>query len=519
MFGTLRARPVASRSEQPDCRHTFLEWFRKSQQGLPPPAFNEVDDAYGDAGMYYETMRRNVLAEAVSSFCSSGPRVQLDAKQTLKGVAVTRVQLESQNGSDPSQSGADLQLKDNVVGVDGELFWVTKCEVSSVQILGGTKHMAELEGFSSSGSQLHEVHFPYGQEKQLRVHIFAGDYLNRYRCAHELLLGMGLTDPELERAVLNPRCRGVGTYRPAGQIREDLMPINSDQRSAVYGLSSRLEIVHGPPGTGKSTTIFHMLSSRLPSTPCAAIVTCVTNQAIDAVVEKLGQTHDCPGGLRILVLGNPDRVGRTAGQYTLDNLCKRDELVLSMTWAANLLSRTLKAVVTLQSTRMERLWRPHRRSRLQLPQIECLPSVIRYRLDLEAGNWERRRRGEAPVPYDPVDFYLRRIDGIKKKLAQAAIQLRPARFLRRRRFGMPRLPRVEWHVHPFQLRLEKALERARAALSLATSTAAARNVRKTRVLLCTIPSSYKAPRPRPSQRIAIAHKHPLQDERCAIAAT
>ena len=249
----------------------------------------------------------------------------LDAQHGPAGLVVSKLVEtgRSQNGPDQSQNGAsELQLKDNVVEFDNELFWVTQCEVSSHNVQGGIKYTAALEGFSSSRRELQcasDFHGHYGVQ-QLRVHIFAGDYLNRYRCASELLLGLALTDTDLEKAVLNPQRRIAGTYSLGGGLRDDLMPINPDQRKAVLGLSKRLEIIHGPPGTGKSTTIFHMLSSRLPVKPCAAIVTCVTNQAIDAVSEKLAQTHDCRGGLRILVLGNPERVGQTAGQYTLENL-------------------------------------------------------------------------------------------------------------------------------------------------------------------------------------------------------
>lgn len=38
-----------------------------------------------------------------------------------------------------------------------------------------------------------------------------------------------------------------------------------DQERAVKSLSSRVELIHGPPGTGKSTTIFHVLSARMPA--------------------------------------------------------------------------------------------------------------------------------------------------------------------------------------------------------------------------------------------------------------
>ncbi|CAE7240689.1 Upf1 [Symbiodinium microadriaticum] len=436
------------------------------------------------------------MAEAVSAFRAAGARL-LDARPSQAGLLVTKL-MSGQEGDLQASGAADLQLKDNVVEFDDELFWVTKCEVSSAQVPGGTKYTAELEGFSASGRELrYPADFPSHSDLilKLRAHIFAGDYMNRYRCARELLNGVGLTDPQLEKAVLRPWRQVPGTYTRPGALREDLMPINSDQRSAVHGLSSRLEVIHGPPGTGKSTTIFHMLSSRLPSMDAAAtaaIVTCVTNQAIDAVVEKLAQTHDAAGGLRILVLGNPDRVGRTAGQYTLENLCKRDELVLSMQWATGVLSKTSKAVAELQTARRDRLWRPHRRSRLHISQIERLPSVLRYRVELEAENRQRRYNREAPRVYDPLDFYLRRLDDIKQKLAAAVTQLRPVRFLRRRRFGVPSPSRFyEWNVHSFNLRIQKAYERSKEALSLAQNTAAARNVRRTRVLLCTIPSCYK----------------------------
>jgi predicted ATPase with chaperone activity len=43
----------------------------------------------------------------------------------------------------------------------------------------------------------------------------------------------------------------------------DVVPINEGQRAAVEALLGGLNIIHGPPGTGKSTTIFHMIESRV----------------------------------------------------------------------------------------------------------------------------------------------------------------------------------------------------------------------------------------------------------------
>lgn len=43
----------------------------------------------------------------------------------------------------------------------------------------------------------------------------------------------------------------------------DLVPLNASQRAAVLGLRSGLSIIHGPPGSGKSTTIFHVINTRV----------------------------------------------------------------------------------------------------------------------------------------------------------------------------------------------------------------------------------------------------------------
>lgn len=62
-----------------------------------------------------------------------------------------------------------------------------------------------------------------------------------------------------------------------------------------------------------------------------------------------------------------------------------------MQWAFNLLDKVLKAVEALQSSRQQRLWRPHIRSRFTRIFIEALPSVQRYRQELERENLRRRR--------------------------------------------------------------------------------------------------------------------------------
>ena len=158
---------------------------------------------------------------------------------------------------------------------------------------------------------------------------------------------------------------------------------------------------------------------------------------------------------------------------------------VSMRWALNLLQKVLRAAEALQFARQQRLWKPHSRSRFSMSYIENLPSVRRYQQELQLF-----RNSEK---YDPMKFYLERLNGIKEKMAWAVIRNKALR-LPRRRPGVLRLYaglRREWQVEDFCQRLRKCVAKAQLALQVARDTAACRVVRNTRVFLCTIPSSYQ----------------------------
>lgn len=149
------------------------------------------------------------------------------------------------------------------------------------------------------------------------------------------------------------------------RARADSVPVNPGQRAAVAGLRGGLGIIHGPPGTGKSTTIFHVVEARVqpraqvtwpaaarirrgalrrcaaaaakkrradpcpqphrlplccllpalmcPATHAQVLVTCSRNQAVDAVVGKLARVEGS-----LLVFGREERLGDTAKRFRLE---------------------------------------------------------------------------------------------------------------------------------------------------------------------------------------------------------
>ncbi len=98
-----------------------------------------------------------------------------------------------------------------------------------------------------------------------------------------------------------------------------LPALNEAQNEALnLVLAARdLAIVHGPPGTGKTTTLVATIGLVLKHEP-QVLVTAPSNAAVDLLSEKLALA-----GVRVLRVGNPARVGAEVLPYTLDGQLAR----------------------------------------------------------------------------------------------------------------------------------------------------------------------------------------------------
>ncbi|GAB3959848.1 AAA domain-containing protein [Spirosoma harenae] len=96
-----------------------------------------------------------------------------------------------------------------------------------------------------------------------------------------------------------------------------LLPkLNSSQVSAVGKIltANELAIVHGPPGTGKTTTLVQAIKAMYKQDNKKILVVAPSNTAVDLLSEKL---HD--EGLNVLRVGNPARVSERLMALTLDH--------------------------------------------------------------------------------------------------------------------------------------------------------------------------------------------------------
>jgi hypothetical protein len=99
-------------------------------------------------------------------------------------------------------------------------------------------------------------------------------------------------------------------------IRLSLPGLNTSQQKAVEQIvqAQHLAIVHGPPGTGKTTTLVQAIKALIRNGESQILVVAPSNTAVDLLSEKLDGE-----GLNVLRIGNPARVSDRLMQLTLDS--------------------------------------------------------------------------------------------------------------------------------------------------------------------------------------------------------
>ncbi|WP_242928093.1 AAA domain-containing protein [Pontibacter vulgaris] len=90
--------------------------------------------------------------------------------------------------------------------------------------------------------------------------------------------------------------------------------LNESQNEAVRKIvqAKDVAIIHGPPGTGKTTTLVQAILQTL-KTQKRLLVTAPSNTAVDLLTEKLANE-----GVNVIRIGNPSRVSDVLLEHTLD---------------------------------------------------------------------------------------------------------------------------------------------------------------------------------------------------------
>jgi len=111
----------------------------------------------------------------------------------------------------------------------------------------------------------------------------------------------------------------MGTDTPsfaADIFHYPIAKLNEVQQFAVNRIvaAQQLAIVHGPPGTGKTTTLVQAIKALIKQHGKQILVVAPSNTAVDLLSEKLADE-----GLNVLRIGNPARVSEKLFSLTLDS--------------------------------------------------------------------------------------------------------------------------------------------------------------------------------------------------------
>jgi len=131
-----------------------------------------------------------------------------------------------------------------------------------------------------------------------------------------LKLAMTLSDKKEEGHLINILTGAAAPTFDNDAHIYDNPKLNSRQQTAVNKIvqANDLTIVHGPPGTGKTTTLVQAIKALIKAGEKRVLVTAPSNTAVDLLSERLAEE-----GLNVLRVGNPARVSERLMALTLDS--------------------------------------------------------------------------------------------------------------------------------------------------------------------------------------------------------
>ncbi len=115
----------------------------------------------------------------------------------------------------------------------------------------------------------------------------------------------------------------IGEKSPSFKANEAVYSncmLNDSQNIAVNKIlnTNYLAIIHGPPGTGKTTTLVQAVKALVNQQNEKVLMVAPSNTAVDLLTEKLNEA-----GLNVLRLGNPARVSEELQAQTMEGKIQR----------------------------------------------------------------------------------------------------------------------------------------------------------------------------------------------------
>ncbi|KAL0586748.1 hypothetical protein ABG067_003590 [Albugo candida] len=128
--------------------------------------------------------------------------------------------------------------------------------------------------------------------------------------------------------------------------------LNASQKDAIqFALASNdVAVIHGPPGTGKTTTLVELILQATIHHKLKILVCAPSNIAVDTVLDKLSQCTEVDQyKLRLLRIGHPARVTRNVLQHCLDAQVAKAENTVIVNDIRQEIQQTEREIVAIRN--------------------------------------------------------------------------------------------------------------------------------------------------------------------------
>lgn len=200
------------------------------------------------------------------------------------------------------------------VGGQASIFWNAPAGQKSPQMAGIVQRVDQ----SVIHLQVSEDELPdWLEERLLGVDLLFDE--NSYREMKTAIYSLKKAEPNSDLGIIRDVAWGWRKPEFAEKLEVDIPPeifvgLNQTQKDAIEKmmLAKNVFVIHGPPGTGKTTTLVAAVRAAL-CTSSQVLVCAPSNTAADLLTEKLAGS-----GLKVLRVGNPAKISEEILPFTFD---------------------------------------------------------------------------------------------------------------------------------------------------------------------------------------------------------
>lgn len=281
-----------------------------------------------DIAEYFNLIESNILSNTLITIKNSKIKIYEDCKLINK--QTIKIFYDSE---DCDEIKYNKSFVNNIIKINGKYYFVQKSTNYNFS------HMIDpfessMSSMSLCGKNIYSkiIIYPdidtteYEKTKQSKICVdliaYLGDVLHQYS---SLLQMRHDTSPHkfILNSIVNPSVYSDGEYNEEINFC-GLEKCNIYQQKIINSLKYNIEVIHGPPGTGKTCTILNIIKSAIPNNH-RIMCTAIQNQAIESIVTKLIDDKNLSNSF--VVFGDPTRLKPNSLKYQIDNIFENDEVL------------------------------------------------------------------------------------------------------------------------------------------------------------------------------------------------